>query len=202
MLTKADLKQYATRLAPFKGVFIFIVAMMAANWFWKIFVHDGNYDTDVTFLGINITGPFIFEQKEIIRVVSLVFELFNIPFAINHGTMFEFANRQSSEIAWGCTGLKQAFIFACIITFSRGSWKHKWWYILAGLLVVHMVNVLRITVVGVVLSHNPEAFDIVHTYFFKYIFYLIIFLMWVMWEEYFFKKSLQKTEKTGATANQ
>ena len=202
MITKADLEKYLQRLRPLKGVIVFVVVMMAANWFWKIFIHDGDYEPDVTFLGINITTPFRFEQKEIIRVVSLVFELFNIPFELNHSTVFEFANRQSSEIAWGCTGIKQAFIFTCILLSSHGPWKHKWWYILGGLVVVHVINVLRISIVGIVLSQNPAAFDIVHTYFFKYIFYLIIFLMWVMWEEHFFKKELRKVQETGATVGQ
>jgi exosortase/archaeosortase family protein len=202
MFTKINFDKYFRQIRPLKGVLIFIVVMMAANWFWKIFVHDGDYDPNVTFLGLDITAPFRFEQKEIIRVVSLIFELFGIPFAINHGTAFEFVNRQSSDIAWGCTGLKQAFIFMCIMIFSCGSWRSKWWYILGGLVVVHIVNIVRISVVGIVLSHNPAAFDLVHTYFFKYIFYLIIFLMWVVWEEYFIKKELRTKKETGATDNQ
>lgn len=183
---------FTKRLHPLRGVIVFVVVMMLANWFWKIFVHDGNYDPDVTFLGIDITLPFRLLQKEVVRVAGLVFELFGIPFNLSHGNVFEFVNHTSTEIVWGCTGIKQGFIFTCIMLASRGPWKHKGWYIPAGLIVVHVVNVTRISFVGLVLSRNPQAFDFVHTYFFKYIFYLIIFLMWVMWEEYFFKKEMRK----------
>lgn len=202
MFTKATLNKYLRKLHPLKGVLIFFVVMMVANCFWKNFVHDGDYDPNVTFLGLDISAPFILEQREIVRVVSLFFELVGVPFGIDHGTIFEFANGQHSEIAWGCTGLKQAFIFLCIMVFSRGPWKHKWWYMLGGLAVVHVVNILRISVVGIVMSDHPASFELIHTYFFKYIFYLIIFLMWVVWEEYFIKKELRTKKETGATDNQ
>ena len=195
MFTKQTISKYTKRLHPLKGVIIFIVVMMLANWFWKIFVHDGNDDTIVTFLGIDITLPFRLMQKEVVRVSGLVFELFNIPFSLSHGNVFEFANHNSTEIVWGCTGIKQAFIFICIMMASRGPWRHKCWYIPAGLIVVHVVNVIRISLVGLVINHNPAAFDMVHSYFFKYIFYLILFLMWAMWEEYFFKKEQQESDK-------
>ena len=52
------------------------------------------------------------------------------------------------------------------------------------------------------MSDHPASFELIHTYFFKYIFYLIIFLMWVVWEEYFIKKELRAKKETGATDNQ
>ena len=194
MIISENIRNKMQRLRPFRGVIMFTLVMFTANWFWKLFVHDGIYDAAVTIWGIDISTPFVAVQHEIVRVAGLVFELFNISFALSRGTVFVFDNQHSTEIAWGCTGLKQAFIFTCIILFSRGTWKNKWWYILVGILVVHVVNVLRISVVGIVLHSNPQSFDLVHTYFFKYIFYLIIFLMWVLWEEVF---SNNKTTKIG-----
>jgi exosortase/archaeosortase family protein len=197
MLISENIRKRLLRLQPFQGVIVFVVVMFTANWFWKFFVHDGIYDPIVTLWGINITAPFLSAQHEIVRVAGLVFELFNIPFALSHGSVFVFDNHQSTEIAWGCTGLKQAFIFTCIILFSRGLWKNKWWYILVGLAVVHATNVLRISIVGAVLNYNPDSFDLVHTYFFKYVFYFIIFLMWVLWEEVFCNKRVAKKTQEG-----
>jgi exosortase/archaeosortase family protein len=195
MNTPQTVNKIFQRLHPFHGVIVFILVMMLADWLWKFFVHDGNYEPIVTLFGINITWPFRLVQHEIVRVTGLVFQLFHIPFGLLGGTVFVFDNKQSTEIAWGCTGLKQGFIFACIIIFSRGSWKNKWWYILVGLLAVHVINVARISIVGAVLSRNPGAFDLVHTYFFKYIFYFIIFLMWVLWGEMFYLRPLRKALK-------
>lgn len=192
MFRKFAIQDYTERFRPLRGIIGFVVAMMLANWFWKIFVFDGDYEPDVTFFGLNITGPFLFLQVEIVRVVGLVFELFNIPFALHRGNVFEFGNGQSMEIVWACTGLKQAFIFSCIMLTSRGPRVHKCWYIPVGWVLIHIINIARISLVGVVINHNPAAFSVMHDYFFKYIFYLIIFLIWVIWEEYFFKKELKK----------
>lgn len=186
---------------PLRGIIVFFITMMLANWFWKIFVHDGDYDPDVTFLQLDITHPFLLLQHEVVRVVGLLFELFQISFALHKGNIFEFANGQNMEVVWGCTGLKQAFIFTCIILVSRGPWKHKCWYVPAGWLLIHIVNVSRICFVGIVISHNPGSFGIMHDYFLKYFFYLIIFVVWIMWEEYFFKKELkEKMEAEDSTS--
>lgn len=192
MLRNFPIQNYIQRFKPLRGIIGFVATMMLANWFWKIFVYDGNYEPDVTFLGLNITHPFFLLQQEIVREVGLIFELFNIPFGLHRGNIFEFGNGQNMEIVWSCTGPKQAFIFSCIMMTSRGPWKHKYWYIPAGWLLIHIINVIRISLVGIVINHNPAAFSVMHDYFFKYIFYLIIFLVWVMWEEYFFKKALKK----------
>jgi exosortase/archaeosortase family protein len=185
---------YWNKLRPYHGIILFFVVMMLANWIWKIFVHDGNYDPNVQLFGLNVSWPFIKVQHEVIRVVGLVFELFGIPFGLLHGTTFVFANGQSSEIAWGCTALKQAFIFICIIAFSRGSWKNKWWFILVSLPIIHAINVLRIILVGVVLDSHPHYFELAHTFFFKYFFYFLIFLLWVLWEECFYLRPLKKKQ--------
>jgi exosortase/archaeosortase family protein len=162
--------------------------MFIANGLWKAFVNDGDLEPAVTLFGINITWPFQAIQKEIIRVVGLLYGLFGLPYGLQHGTTFVFSNGQSSEIAWGCTGWKQAFIFACIIAFSRGPWRKKWWYILACLPLLHCFNVIRIAVVGSVLANNPSLFEVVHTYLFKYSFYMLIFLLWMFFEEVFYQR--------------
>ena len=182
------------KLRPYHGVILFFVVMMLANWTWKILVHDGNDDPYVKLFGLNISWPFIKIQHEVIRVVGLVFNLFNIPFGLLHRTTFVFANGASSEIAWGCTAMKQAFIFACIIAFSRGSWKNKWWFILAALPILHAFNVIRISVVGAVLAYHPHYFELVHTFFFKYSFYFLIFLLWALREEFFYIRPLKKQQ--------
>lgn len=180
----------------YHGVLIFFVVMMLANWTWKIFVHDGNDDPIVTLFGWNISWPFIIMRNEVIREAGLVFNLFNIPFGLIHGTTFIFANGSQSEIAWGCTGIKQAFIYTCIIAFSRGSWRNKWWFIIAALPILHFFNVTRVSIVGAVLASHPHYFAIVHTWVFKYAFYFLIFLLWVLWEEAFYQRRIKKQETT------
>jgi exosortase/archaeosortase family protein len=93
------------------------------------------------------------------------------------------ANGNSVQIIWACTGIKQAYIFFCIIAFYRGPWLKKLWYIPLGLFVVYVFNIFRISFIVGVVGKHPDWFHFLHIYAFKYAFYLIIFLMWVLWEE-------------------
>ncbi|MBB3187680.1 exosortase/archaeosortase family protein [Microbacter margulisiae] len=179
-------------IAPYQGVILFFVIMMLANWTWKTFVHDGDYDSYVSLFGYNISWPFIKIQHEVVRVVSLVYVLFDLPFGIRHATEFTFSNGTASDVAWGCTAVKQAFIYTCIIAFSRGPWKHKWWYILAAFPILHTFNVIRISAIGMVLAYHPHYFYLAHKIIFKYSFYFLIFLLWVLWEEVFRLRPLKK----------
>ena len=75
-----------------------------------------------------------------------------------------------------------------------GPWKHKAWYIPAGLVIIEWTNIIRIC--GILLMEiqwGPKVFHIAHDYVFKVFFYFVIFLMWVLWVEKF--KNKKTTEK-------
>jgi exosortase/archaeosortase family protein len=92
-------------------------------------------------------------------------------------------NGVAVRIVWSCTGLKQAYIFFCIIAFYSGNLKQKIWFIPLGLLLIYIVNILRITAITALIEPFPEYFDLLHEHLFKYLFYIIMFGMWVFWEE-------------------
>jgi exosortase/archaeosortase family protein len=84
-----------------------------------------------------------------------------------------------------CTSLKQWMHWMVIMAFFPGPWKHKLWYIPAGILIIHGVNIFRITGLTLVQIPFPGHFHFFHDYFFKTLFYLVIFGMWVVWVERF-----------------
>jgi exosortase/archaeosortase family protein len=84
-----------------------------------------------------------------------------------------------------CTSLKQWMHWIFLMLLFPGPWKHKLWYIPLGLVVIHFVNVWRIFGLGLTLIPWPMQFNMFHDYFFRPIFYLIIFLMWLIWAEFF-----------------
>lgn len=83
----------------------------------------------------------------------------------------------------GCTGLKQAFIWFWLIFTVRGAWVHKLWYIPLGWLVCYAFNILRIAAIALLIEHHPDWFYIIHEWIFKYLFYLILFGLWVLFVE-------------------
>ena len=99
------------------------------------------------------------------------------------------------SIAPECASLKQWFHWLFLMLLFPGPWKHKAWYIPAGLVIVEFTNVVRIC--GILLMQiqwpGPNTFHIAHDYIFKAFFYFIIFLMWVLWVEKF-KNGKMKNE--------
>ena len=105
-------------------------------------------------------------------------------------------------IAPECASLKQWMHWVFLMVLFPGPWKHKLWYIPAGLVVIEWANVIRIC--GIVLMQiqwpdihihlfgsDINTFHLGHDYIFKVFFYLVIFLMWVLWVEKFYNPSLK-----------
>ncbi len=92
-------------------------------------------------------------------------------------------------IAPECASLKQWLHWLFLMLLFPGPWKHKLWYIPAGLVIVEWTNVLRICGVLMMQIPWPNSFHLAHDYIFKVFFYLVIFLMWVIWVECFKNKT-------------
>jgi len=82
-----------------------------------------------------------------------------------------------------CTTMKQWMHWIVIMTFFPGPWKHKLWYIPLGILVIHLTNLFRITGLTLIQFPFPDGFHFFHDYFFKTLFYAVIFLLWLLWNE-------------------
>ena len=93
-------------------------------------------------------------------------------------------------IAPECASLKQWLHWLFLMLLFPGPWKHKAWYIPAGLVIIEWTNVVRICGILLMLRRWPghNTFHIAHDYIFKVFFYLVIFLMWVLWVEKFKNK--------------
>ncbi len=93
----------------------------------------------------------------------------------------------SLSISYPCSGIKQFTQFTLLMIFYRGSWMGKTWFIPAGLIAVHLTNLLRIVGLSLVIVYLPPCWHFFHSYVSKGLFYLVFFMLWVIWEEYFNK---------------
>lgn len=105
---------------------------------------------------------------------------------INCNDVYSFIN-----VAPECTSLKQWLHWVFLMLLFPGPWKHKLWYIPLGLVIIEWINVVRIVGIALFMIPFPAHFSFFHDYFFKILFYLCIFIMWVVWVE----KFLHKKEK-------
>lgn len=153
-------------------------------------VGDENGDS-VTWFGLDITAPFEFMACHIASVVYWLVALFRDTAYMTDAHTIHFAGGMGTTIIWGCTALKQSFIWLCLIltvkgttaTFGKALWLKKLWFIPLGWVCCYVFNILRIFLIALFIEHHPEWFHLLHDYIFKYLFYGMLFGLWVWFVE-------------------
>lgn len=179
------------RFEPYKDVIIFMVTLLVANYAWKwTMVGDENGDS-VTWFGLDITAPFEFMACHIASVVFWLVSLVRDTASMTDAHTIHFTSGSGTTIIWGCTALKQSFIWLCLILtvrsvskeFRRQTWLNKLWFIPFGWICCYAFNILRIFIISLFIEFHPDWFHVLHDYIFKYIFYGMLFLLWVLFVE-------------------
>ena len=172
-------------IAPYEGIIRFVVAMMAANYFWK-FTMLGDEDGygAVTWFGLDLTWQFDRLADHIAGIVYTLLQWCDQAITLTNGNRLRFLDSgHGTVVVWGCTGLKQSFIWIVIMLAARGRWADKLWYIPIGLIFAYVFNIFRIFMVALLTKEHPEWFEVLHTYIFKYLFYGCFFLLWLIYDE-------------------
>jgi exosortase/archaeosortase family protein len=89
-----------------------------------------------------------------------------------------------------CSAVKQFMQWLVLMILYPGIWKHKLWFVPAGIIIIHLTNIFRIVGLSVVLLNWPDYWDWSHDWLFRPFFYVVIFAMWVLWVERFSERSL------------
>lgn len=89
-----------------------------------------------------------------------------------------------------CNGIDLMALFIGFIILFKGRWKDKVWFGLLGLLIIHILNLLRVVALIILAKEHPESLDFNHKYTFTIILYGLIFLGWVLWVKKFSNKTL------------
>ena len=105
-------------------------------------------------------------------------------FTILRDTDFQALGIDGSLGVWvggGCNAITLFFLFAVFIFAYPGNQKDKWWFILFGILSIHILNIFRVVALAIIKFVKPEYLDFNHTYTFTFIIYGYIFLLWIWW---------------------
>ncbi|MGE5424347.1 MAG: archaeosortase/exosortase family protein [Syntrophothermus sp.] len=180
-------KELSDKYFYIKDIAIFVFLTFVIHYvyrFWMI-----QYDFRI--LGIQVITPGL--EAWFARVVFLmnywIMNLFS-SFTVQDN-VFVFANGYSLEVTFGCSGIKQILQFVVLMMIFPGPWKHKLWYIPMGAVIVFLVNVLRILLLCVVMNYLPRYFNFTHDYPLRVIFYVVIFILWGIWNEKFNRKGFK-----------
>lgn len=200
-------------LEPFKDIIWFLCLFLLFEFIWKLFVHQGENESILLILGKDMTahteGISIWTAKAVYWLVHDVFRYHDLKMV---ETSIFFNDSLHIDIIWGCTGLKQLFMFTFIMICYSGPLKKKYWHIPLSLLILLIINILRLAIITIIIR-NPfpewfisvnewyngrtwmntresyrqfyvDWFNIFHRDVFTWIYYDgVIFVLWLIWEE-------------------
>jgi len=167
-----------------------MVTLLVANYFWKFTVTGDEAGGSVTWFGLDITAPFVFMAEHIAYVVYQLVSFFRDTVGLYNHISIRYESGSGVSIVWGCTALKQSFIWLCLMLtvpptakeLRRTTNIQKLWFIPLGWLCCYVFNIFRIFVIALLMENHPSWFPMLHSGF-KYLFYGMLFLLWVWFVE-------------------
>lgn len=200
-------------LEPFKDIIWFLFLFLSFEFVWKLCVHQGEDESILLVLGKDLTsyteGISAWTAKIIYWFVHDLCGYHDLKMT---GASLYFNDSLHIDIIWGCTGLKQFFMFSFILLCYFGPRKKKLWFLPMSLLILLAVNILRLSIITIIIRQPfPEWFigvnewyngriwentresyrqfyvdwfNIFHRDIFTWIYYDgVIFVLWLIWEE-------------------
>ncbi len=169
------LKKY--RLDTLADVAIFAIITITFHYIWwnglVKFLHN--------FMAFQKTEGLLTEQVFVQSAWVLEYIL-QFPIRTSGHTII-MENNGAVEVVGSCSGLKQFYQWVILMLLFPGPWKKKLWYIPLGIIIIHMVNVMRIVILCMSVIYWPDKWNLLHDWILRPFFYVVIFSMWVIWVE-------------------
>ncbi|MCL2650157.1 MAG: archaeosortase/exosortase family protein [Candidatus Azobacteroides sp.] len=178
--------KYLTKISyPYWGILYFLILLFFTHFLWKLVVDGDLHSQQIAIFGKDLTAQFHSLSTFTAKITYWFVRLFpNTNDFFREDTILYFQNGgMKINIIWGCTSVKQLYIFIIIIAFYKGTWGKKLWYIPMGCVILWVYNIIRLSMISWLIYKHPERFDFLHEGLFRYVFYGLIFLLWVIWEE-------------------
>lgn len=211
--SKTCIFTFADKLKPFKNIIWFLCLFLIFEFIWKVCVHQGEDESVLLVFGKDLTSyTYGINRWTAQATYWFVHNLLGYDAFHIRDTVLYFEGSLKVDIIWGCTGLKQLFMFTFILLFYWGPVKKKLWYLPLSLVILVIINILRLAIIFIIIQdpfptwfiplnewYNDRVwmntkeyydmfyldwFNIFHRDVFKWIYYDgVIFILWLVWEE-------------------
>lgn len=161
--------------------FLVIVFALYILWYavYELWLHpQGNLDLFLIDITINMS--------------KWILELLNYKVFKGHERVVGIDGTGGLFIGDSCNGINLFALFAGFIIAFKGKVKHKFFYILLGIIVIQLLNVLRIVCLAILDTYSRNWTEFNHTYTFTALIYACIFMLWMIWVN---KYASMKTNK-------
>ena len=100
---------------------------------------------------------------------------------IKKGVLLTIENRYTVNIVEGCNAASVIILFVSFIISFAEKFKKTALFLLAGAVLIYVVNILRIAVLTIALYKFPEYQDVLHSVLFPAVIYGMVFILWIVW---------------------
>lgn len=85
------------------------------------------------------------------------------------------------KVGFGCNALSLSLLFVAFMLLFPGKLQSKLFYLLLGIISIHILNIIRIGALTLMAKEYPEIAELNHKYIFTAIMYLFIAGLWYFW---------------------
>ncbi|MDA8082675.1 MAG: exosortase H [Nitrospiraceae bacterium] len=136
-----SIKRFALTYVVLMGIFFFVIGFVPLQ---RVFDVNGVYTGMIT------------------KITAKILGVAGIP-AVCQGSVIALPSI-SLDVKFGCNGLEAVMIYAVAVIAFPASWKKKALAILAGLVIIQVINVLRIAGLAYAGIHYRQLFEYMHIY--------------------------------------
>jgi exosortase family protein XrtF len=104
-----------------------------------------------------------------------------VPHATEASYRFLLNGKSMVRIVEGCNAVSVMILFTAFIIAFSGTLKKTSLYILAGIFIIHILNIARIAFLVLCVYYYPQYKGFMHDIFFPLFIYGVVFVLWVVW---------------------
>ena len=168
------LHQLKTWLSTNKTAVLFVAKMLVIY-----LALQGVYDyilSPYTAIDSKLIHSIIASSEDILKALG-----YEVIESSNSIYQYHFGIQGTSGVVIGnsCDGLSLFILFTAFLLVFRGKWWFKILFTILGILLIHLLNVIRVVALALIVKSYPESLDFHHSYTFTLFVYGCIFLLWM-----------------------
>jgi exosortase family protein XrtF len=171
------LKEYFIKYRPFlQFLGIFLLSYLVFIGVYQLYLSQ----FDVTKFEVDGITKFVADQTKI-ALDAFGYNVTLTPHTYDPSVKVDIDSVSIVRIVEGCNAISVMILFAAfILAFSKGFSK-TFGFIIAGIIIIHILNVLRIALLTIGIMKYPEYKHISHGVIFPLIIYGTVFVLWIVW---------------------
>ena len=136
-----------------------------------------------TFETDGITKFVAYQTEDLLQIMGQ--DAYTVPHLKQACMKLFFNGKYIARVVEGCNAMSVMILFVAFVVAFKGKLRHTLLFIIAGIFIIHILNVLRIALLSMALFHYREYEHILHGVIFPLFIYGVVFGLWVIWVQKF-----------------